>query len=789
MSLKLGPRRGVVVDASQVTPDNNPVLSPETFQARETFDLFYRSLCAVLYNYVPQSGHPGGSISSGRFVASVLFGGMDHDVSDPDRADSDIVSYAAGHKALGLYGLWALRDEIARIGAPELLPSDRRRRLRLEDLLGFRRNPTTGTPLFREMHVKPLDGHPTPATPFVRLSTGASGVGVPASIGLAWSALDTYGRKSAPKVHIVEGEGGMTPGRVAEALAAAATSSIGNVVLHIDWNQSSIDSDRVCRDGDEPGDYVQWDPRELCALHDWNVVSVDDGFDLQQVAAAQKQAAELDNGQPTAIVYRTTKGWRYGIEGRKSHGAGHGLCSDEFFESLKPFTEGRDLDLPSCPADAKCCSGSDGGAKREECFWKTLLAFRQALEAEKETVAVLATALRESKVRLDGAKRHPRADGPDVEKVFERAGEAVDGPPVGLAIAPGTKTTLRGELGKILGWYNQESRGALFAAAADLLDSTSVSGTNADFPKGFWHPDTNPGSRLLSVGGICEDAMSGVLSGISSARRHIGVGSSYGAFVAPLGHIASRLHAIGAQARREVSGDPYPPMMLVCAHAGLKTGEDGPTHADPQPLQLVQENFPMGTAITLTPWDPAEVWWLLSAALARRPAVIFPFVTRPGEVVPDREALGLAPASDSVKGLYRLRAANGRGDGAIVLQGSGVAFAFVEETLPRLIEDGIDLDVFVVTSAELFDALPEGERRAIFPEESARAAMGITGFSSATLYRWITSERGRAASLSPFRGGHFLGSGQAANVLREAGLDGEGQLAAIRGWLGAAVAQ
>ncbi len=37
-------------------------------------------------------------------------------------------------------------------------------------------------------------------------------------------------------------------------------------------------------------------------------------------------------------------------------------------------------------------------------------------------------------------------------------------------------------------------------------------------------------------------------------------------------------------------------MILVCAHAGLKTGEDGPTHADPQPLQLLQENFPAGTA-------------------------------------------------------------------------------------------------------------------------------------------------------------------------------------------------
>ncbi|HEY4640984.1 MAG TPA: hypothetical protein VII75_06540 [Thermoanaerobaculia bacterium] len=28
----------------------------------------------------------------------------------------------------------------------------------------------------------------------------------------------------------------------------------------------------------------------------------------------------------------------------------------------------------------------------------------------------------------------------------------------------------------------------------------------------------------------------------------------------------------------------------------LKTGEDGPTHADPQPLQLLQENFPLGSS-------------------------------------------------------------------------------------------------------------------------------------------------------------------------------------------------
>jgi transketolase len=277
--------------------------------------------------------------------------------------------------------------------------------------------------------------------------------------------------------------------------------------------------------------------------------------------------------------------------------------------------------------------------------------------------------------------------------------------------------------------------------------------------------------------------MAGIMSGLGSYGRHIGGASSYAAFIAPLGHIAARLHAIGNQARQEIEPGPYRPMILICAHAGVKTGEDGPTHADPQPLQLLCENFPAGTLITLTPFDPQEVWPLMSAALACRTAVIAPFVTRPPEVIPDREALRLAPATDSAKGVYRLRKANGSGDGTVVLQGSGVAMTFVQEVLPLLDKEGIDLDVFYVASAELFDALPGEEQERIFPEEKAAEAMGITGFTLPTMYRWIRSDRGRSLTMHPFMKGRFLGSGQARMVLAEGGLDGEGRMAGIKRYL------
>ena len=183
MSFTFGARRADYVDITEEWA--GPPLSTVELAQFEAADLLYRSLCALLYNYVPMSGHPGGSISSGRFIAGIVFDAMEYDLGDPDRRDADILSYAAGHKAMGLYAMWALRDELARVGAPSILPADQRRRLRLEDLLGFRRNVTTATPLFRRFEAKALDGHPTPATPFVKLSTGASGVGVCSSIGLA----------------------------------------------------------------------------------------------------------------------------------------------------------------------------------------------------------------------------------------------------------------------------------------------------------------------------------------------------------------------------------------------------------------------------------------------------------------------------------------------------------------------------------------------------------------------------------------------------------------------------
>ena len=387
--------------------------------------------------------------------------------------------------------------------------------------------------------------------------------------------------------------------------------------------------------------------------------------------------------------------------------------------------------------------------------------------------------------RLDSQIRKPRPQAPAVQAVFDLAATTGGRIPAELTLTPGQAATLRGELGRVLQYYNHASKGAVLTASADLYASTSVNTIGQGFPEGWYNAATNPGSRMLATGGICEDAMSGILAGLSTYGRHLGVGSSYGAFIAALGHVAARLHAIGNQARQAIVPEPYKPFILICAHAGVKTGEDGPTHADPQALQLLQGNFPLGTMITLTPWDPQEIWTLVSAALAKRPAVIAPFVTRPSEKVIDRPALGLAPATAAATGVYRLCRAEGKRDGTVGAPGQRRRLRLRRAGPAAPAEEGRRPGCLLRRERRaLRPPARRAKRKAIYPEAAAQEAMGITGFTLPTMERWVCSGRGRVLTLHPFRKGHFLGSGPAEKVLEEAGLDGESQAKAILRYLG-----
>ena len=60
-----GSKRAVWINIAERSGDL-PAIGLDELNAFEFFDLVYRSLVAILFNFVPGSGHPGGSISSGQ---------------------------------------------------------------------------------------------------------------------------------------------------------------------------------------------------------------------------------------------------------------------------------------------------------------------------------------------------------------------------------------------------------------------------------------------------------------------------------------------------------------------------------------------------------------------------------------------------------------------------------------------------------------------------------------------------------------------------------------------------
>jgi transketolase len=377
-----------------------------------------------------------------------------------------------------------------------------------------------------------------------------------------------------------------------------------------------------------------------------------------------------------------------------------------------------------------------------------------------------------------------REDAPVLDQLYISADIDSKNPPQQIQMKPGDSVTTRAVLGDALQQINRLTNGAIFASAADLAGSTSILNAVKSFSSGFYHSQNNSGSRLIPIGGICEDAMGAWMAGLSSFGKHMGVTASYGAFIAALEHIAARLHGIGQQSQEIVNGSPYKTWIMVNAHAGVKTGEDGPTHADPQARQLLQECFPRKVLITITPWDAREIWPLLITALRLRPAILAPFVTRPSDTIVDREALRLPVPEITIQGVYPLRLADPsqKRNGTVVLQGNGVGTIFMNDVLPQLDREGWNLNVYYVSSAELFDLLSQEIQESIYPENLAREAFGITDFTLPTMYRWIQSREGRRRTLHSFAAGRYLGSGSAQKVLQEAGIDAEGQLKAIRNY-------
>ena len=277
------------------------------------------------------------------------------------------------------------------------------------------------------------------------------------------------------------------------------------------------------------------------------------------------------------------------------------------------------------------------------------------------------------------------------------------------------------------------------------LGSTSVNAIGGGFADGYWNAQDEPRRPpALDRRHLRGRHHRRPLAASPPTVTTIGVGSSYGAFMAPLGHIAARLHAIGAQARRVGHR-----RALQADLPGLRPRRPEDRRGRPHARRPAAAAAPAGE-LPAGHGDLADaVGAAGDLAAGRRPR----WRKRPARHRAVRDAAqrdGARPRRRSAWRPPRPRPPastccvghrSTRRRDAWCCRRAPSPTPSCRRRCRCSTAEGIDALVYYVASAELFDLLPAEEQRAIFPEERAREAMGITGFTLPTLYRWVTLRR------------------------------------------------
>lgn len=222
----------------------------------------------------PQSGHPGGSMSSTDIMTALFFSEMKHSPKNWDRTGkgNDMFFLSAGHISPVFYSV------MARSG---YFP--------VEELKTFRFFGTR------------LQGHPCAQSglPGIYESAGSLGQGLSVAAGAAiGKRLDN----DENYVYVLMGDGESEEGQVWEAAMFAAHNKLNKLIAITDWNNQQIDgtTESVLGLGDLE---AKW------KAFGWSVI-VADGHDMEAILASFKQAKELGakEEKPVMILMKTDMG-------------------------------------------------------------------------------------------------------------------------------------------------------------------------------------------------------------------------------------------------------------------------------------------------------------------------------------------------------------------------------------------------------------------------------------------------------------------------------------------------
>jgi transketolase len=241
---------------------------------------------------VTKSGHPTSSMSAADLMAVLLAKYLRYDWDEPDNPANDHLVFSKGHASPLLYSLYKAAGAV----------SD-------EELLTFRKLGSR------------LQGHPTPAIPWVDVATGSLGQGLPFSVGIALAGkkLD----RLPYRVWTLCGDSEMAEGSMWEAFEHAAFYELDNLVAIVDVNKF----------GQRGVTMHGWDLDSYAAkarAFGWHTIEID-GHDVEAIDRAYGEAL-AEQHVPTVILARTLKG--KGVKEVEDQPGWHGKALDHPEEAV-----------------------------------------------------------------------------------------------------------------------------------------------------------------------------------------------------------------------------------------------------------------------------------------------------------------------------------------------------------------------------------------------------------------------------------------------------------------------
>jgi transketolase len=241
------------------------------------------------------SGHPTSSMSAADLAAVLLAEHFRYDFDDPKSPANDRLIFSKGHASPLVYGLFRAAGAL----------SD-------EEFLTYRQFGSR------------LEGHPTPALPWVDVATGSLGQGLPIGVGVALAGKRL--NQLPFRVWVICGDSEMAEGSMWEAIEHASFYELDNLTAIIDVN-------RLGQRGETMHGWDLSSYANRLRANGWHAIEID-GHDVEAIDAAYREA-ESTSGRPTAVVARTIKGKGYSKV--EDQGGWHGKAitdADEAIEEL-----------------------------------------------------------------------------------------------------------------------------------------------------------------------------------------------------------------------------------------------------------------------------------------------------------------------------------------------------------------------------------------------------------------------------------------------------------------------